>query len=53
LSRKENIFISQEDQPHDNDAENDDELYEYMQKKDIDIENLEEPKAEEEEKDSK
>jgi len=53
LSGKENTFISQEDQLHDNDVENDDELYEYMQKKDIDIENLEEPKAEEEEKDSK
>ena len=42
-------FILQEDQPQDNDVDNDDELYEYMQKKDIDIENLEEPKAEEEE----
>ena len=48
LSNKK-AFILQEDQPHDNDVENDDELYEYMQKNDIDIENLEEPKAEEEE----
>ena len=48
LSNKK-AFIFQEDQPHDNDVENDDELYEYMQKNDIDIENLEEPKAEEEE----
>ena len=45
LSNKK-AFILQE---HDNDVENDDELYEYMQKNDIDIENLEEPKAEEEE----
>ena len=56
LSNKK-AFILQEDQPHDNDVENDDELYEYMQKHDIDIENLEEPKEEEEEeedeKDSK
>ena len=48
LSNKK-AFILQEDQPQDNDVDNDDELYEYMQKKDIDIENLEEPKAEEEE----
>ena len=48
LSNKK-AFILQEDQPHDNDVENDDELYEYMQKNDIDIENLEEPKVEEEE----
>ena len=48
LSNKK-AFILQEDQPHDNDVENDDELYEYMQKNDIDIENLEEPKEEEEE----
>ena len=48
LSNKK-AFILQEDQPHDNDVENDDELYEYMQKNDIDIENLEETKAEEEE----
>ena len=48
LSNKK-AFILQEDQPHDNDVENDDELYEYMQKHDIDIENLEEPKEEEEE----
>ena len=48
LSNKK-AFILQEDQPHDNDVENDDELYEYMQKNDIDIENLEELKAEEEE----
>ena len=48
LSNKK-TFILQEDQPHDNDVENDDELYEYMQKNDIDIENLEEPKVEEEE----
>ena len=48
LSNKK-AFILQEDQPHDNDVENDDELYEYMQKNDIDRENLEEPKAEEEE----
>ena len=56
LSNKK-AFILQEDQPHDNDVENDDELYEYMQKHDIDIENLEEPKEEkeeeEDEKDSK
>ena len=50
LSNKK-AFILQEDQPHDNDVENDDELYEYMQKNDIDIENLEEPKGEEEEDD--
>ena len=48
LSNKK-AFILQEDQPHDNDVENDDELYEYMQKHNIDIENLEEPKNEEEE----
>ena len=48
LSNKK-AFILQEDQPQDNDVDNDDELYEYMQKKDIDIENLEEPKVEEEE----
>ena len=56
LSNKK-AFILQEDQPQDNDVDNDDELYEYMQKNDIDIENLEEPKVEEEEeedeKDSK
>ena len=48
LSNKK-AFILQEDQPHDNDVENDDELYEYMQKNDIDIENLKVPKEEEEE----
>ena len=48
LSNKKS-YILQEDQPHDNDVENDDELYEYMQKHDIDIENLEEPKVEEQE----
>ena len=47
LSNKK-AFILQEDQLHDNDVENDDELYEYMQNHDIDIENLEEPKEEEE-----
>ena len=51
LSNKK-AFILQEDQPQDNDVDNDDELYEYMQKKDIDIENLEEPKAEEEEEEN-
>ena len=48
LSNKK-AFILQEDQLHDNDVENDDELYEYMQKNDIDIENLKVPKEEEEE----
>ena len=54
LSNKK-AFILQEDQLHDNDVENDDELYEYMQNHDIDIENLEEPKEEEaeEEEDEK
>ncbi len=52
LSNKK-AFILQGDQPYDNDVENDDELYEYMQKHDIDIENLEEPKEEEEEEEEK
>jgi AdoMet-dependent rRNA methyltransferase SPB1 len=52
LSNKK-AFILQEDQPQDNDVDNDDELYEYMQKKDIDIENLEEPKEEKDENEDK
>ena len=42
-------FILQEDQPHDNDVEVDDNLFEYLQNKNIDIEQLEEPKEEKEE----
>ena len=48
LSNK-RAFILQEDQPHDNDVEVDDEMFEYIQKNKIDIENLEEPKEEKEE----
>ena len=49
LSNK-RAFILQEDQPHDNDVEVDDKLFEYIQDNKIDIENLEEPKEKKEEK---
>ena len=49
LSNK-RAFILQEDQPHDNDVEIDENLFDYIQKNDIDIENLEEPKGKKEEK---
>ena len=49
LSNK-RAFILQEDQPHDNDVEVDDKLFEYIQDNKIDIENLEDPKEKKEEK---
>ena len=48
LSNK-RAFILQEDQPHDNDVDVDENMFEYIQKNKIDIENLEEPKEEKEE----
>ena len=48
LSNK-RAFILQEDQPHDNDVEVDENMFEYIQRNKIDIENLEEPKEKEEE----
>ncbi len=48
LSNKK-VFILQEDQPHDNDVEIDDKLFEYIQDNKIDIENLEDPKEKKEE----
>jgi hypothetical protein len=48
LSNKK-AFILQEDQPHDNDVEVDENLFDYIQKNKIDIENLEEPKEKKEE----
>ena len=47
LSNK-RAFILQEDQPHDNDVEIDENLFEYIQKNNIDIEKLEDPKEKEE-----
>ena len=47
LSNK-RAFILQEDQPHDNDVEVDENLFEYIQKNNIDIEKLEDPKEKEE-----
>ena len=48
LSNKK-AFILQEDQPHDNDVEVDENLFDYIQKNKIDIENLEEPKEKKDE----
>ena len=48
LSNKK-AFILQEDQPYDNDVEVDENLFDYIQKNKIDIENLEEPKEKKDE----
>ena len=52
LSNK-RAFILQEDQPHDNDVDVDENMFEYIQKNKIDIENLEEPKEEKDENEDK
>ena len=48
LSNK-RAFILQEDQPHDNDVDVDENMFEYIQKNKIDIEKLEDPKEKKEE----
>ena len=50
LSNKKN-FIFQEDHPHDNDIDVDENLFEYIQKNKINIEDLEMPKEEDEKSD--
>ena len=52
LSNK-RAFILQEDQPHDNDVEVDENMFEYIQKNKIDIENLEDPKQKKEDEEDK
>ena len=52
LSNK-RAFILQEDQPHDNDVDVDENMFEYIQKNKIDIENLEEPKEKKDENEDK
>ena len=52
LSNK-RAFILQEDQPHDNDVDVDENMFEYIQKNKIDIENLEESKEEKDENEDK